>query len=129
MTRAAFRARLGQRGPALEYWPEAEREAALTLLARSWLARRLYAAALDADLPPAPDPAALARMQAGLRRRLAALPEAAARPAFLIPAGCGAVAACFAAGLWLGLTVPGPAADQGDLLSPLHVQPIWADAR
>jgi hypothetical protein len=66
-------------------------------------------------------------MPAGLRRRIAALPAAAARPAFLIPAGWGAVAACFAAGLWVGLAVPAAPADQADLLSPLHVQPILAD--
>ena len=59
MNEARLQALIRAHGAASERWPEAEREAALTLLARSKAARRMMAeaAALDALLDTVPAPA------------------------------------------------------------------------
>lgn len=91
-------------GPALSRWPEGERRAALALLAHSQQARDMLADALLRDPDEAPhDPAALARMEGRLRRRMAAR---TAPPALAHGMRLGTLAACAVAGLWLGLAAP-----------------------
>jgi hypothetical protein len=138
MRRRELRHHLDAAGPALETWRATERAAALRLLERSKAARADFVAALDAETAPplAPDAATLARMQAGLARRLEArLHRVAPRRAPVAlsfrlhaPVRWGAVAACFVAGAWLGLAGQGPAAHPAQELAPLHIQPILADS-
>lgn len=88
---------LRTRGPVLADWPAKERDAALELLRHDEAAQRLLADALAAETPPAPDAAACCRIQAKVRRALA--------PAAPLLRGMrwGALAACAATGLYLGL--------------------------
>lgn len=88
---------LRTRGPALNTWPGDERAAALSLLRRSRAARNLLAAALEAEAPPPPDPAVQCRMLGVVRRALAPAPPV------LRGMRWGAMAACAAAGLYIGL--------------------------
>ena len=105
-------------GTNLATWPAAEREAALSLLRRCGQARQVVASALaEEDVPPA-DAALLAIMQQRLGRRLAA--RSPARPAIR----WGALAACAAAGLYLGIA--NAEAEQPDLFAA--VQSIAIDA-
>jgi len=107
MTRRRLEWCLRARGTDLASWPEAERAAALSLLRRSRAAQAALAEALAAEDAPMPDPAALRRMQGVLRRHLAP------RPAVVRGIGWGALAACAAAGLYLGVAAadPDPAPD------------------
>ncbi len=88
---------LKTRGPVLQDWPEHERAAALSLLRRSRTARHLLADALAREDAPAPEPVALCRMQAVVRHALAPSPPV------LRGMRWGALAACAAAGLYIGL--------------------------
>lgn len=109
LTRRRFAALLQRHGPGLDAWPKADREAALALLARSAVSRRLLADRL-ADLPaigmqPDEDAHLAMRLRAGLWQRM---PEP--RPfkprrtsMFSRAVGAGALAASFALGAWLGL--------------------------
>ncbi|WP_201445542.1 hypothetical protein, partial [Belnapia sp. F-4-1] len=111
-----------------------------SLLAASAEARaRLEAAlALDGwlrrDLAQ-PDPASIARLQAGIARRIARAPLpdrpgplprllALLRPA--APAGWGALAAMACCALWLGLSPPRAAPE--DPFGPLQTLPLAGDA-
>ncbi|WP_419896660.1 hypothetical protein [Roseomonas sp. USHLN139] len=137
MQLSSFADLLAQHGPLPARWPAACRAAALALLARDPAARELQlAAALAASLPPA-DPAAIARMRAGVAARIARMPLPAREPWAtrwlrpLLPAGLGAAAALLACALWLQFPAANPwgygpwsgtpwnaAANQGDLLAP-----------
>ncbi len=99
MTRRRLDWALRARGTCLVAWPPAERGAALALLGRSGTAREALADALAAEDAPTADPPALCRMQQAVRRRVAP-PPAAVRGM-----GWGAMAACAAAGLYLGASV------------------------
>ncbi len=93
---------LRSRGPALDAWPEGEREAALALLRDDAAARRVLADALagDEDAPETEaDRVVLFRMQRVVRRALAPSPPV------VRGIGYGAMAACLAAGLYLGAGV------------------------
>ena len=94
---------LRARGTDLLTWPEAEREAAFSLLRQSRAAQLAYADALAGEPTPEPDEAALSRMQGAIRRGIAPL------PALLRGMTFGALLACAAAGLYLGLSM-----DQAD---------------
>jgi hypothetical protein len=135
MTPRRFSALLRARGPDLTGWAEDDRLAALALLDRSERCRAEFAGAMARETAPEPDPVLTARLQAGLRRRMdqarpaerpRLLPRA--RPGMAGAFGCGAVAACFAAGLWLGIagstTAPSP-----DLLASVQVGPLALDDR
>ena len=87
------------RGTDLTRWPEAERTAAVAMLRRSRTARIAFADALAEDAAPELDPCAVMRMQCVLRRRLAP------RPAVVRGIGWSALAACVAAGLYVGVAV------------------------
>ncbi len=140
MSIARFALLLDRRGPALARWPEAERGAAAALLAGSAEARaRLEAAlALDARLRrdlAQPDPAALARLQAGIARRIARaplpdrpgpLPRLLALLRSAAPAGWGALAAMATCALWLGLSPPRTAPE--DPFGPMQTLPLAGDA-
>ena len=97
MTPRRFEWTLRARGPRLADWPETDRFAALALLRRSRAARLALADALADEDAPAPDPATLHRMQGTLRRRMTPVPVMAH------PMRWGALAACAAAGLYLGI--------------------------
>ena len=88
---------LRTRGPVLQDWPADERDAALSLLRRSRSARNLLAQALAGEADAPPDPAALCRMQSVVRRALAPPPPVMRGMRW------GAMAACAAAGLYIGL--------------------------
>ena len=140
MNIARFTLLLDRHGPDLARWPESERARAAGLLAASAEARaRLEAAlALDGwlrhDLAQ-PDPASIARLQAGIARRIARAPLpdrpgplprllALLRPA--APAGWGALAAMACCALWLGLSPPRAAPE--DPFGPLQTLPLAGDA-
>lgn len=97
MTARRFDWTLRSRGTRLAAWPGAEREAALRLLRRSAAARSALADALALEDGPEPDPVALGRMQGTVRHALL--------PASPVLRGIrwGAIAACVAAGLYLGV--------------------------
>lgn len=90
------------RGTDLSAWPEAERRAALALLRRSPEAQQVLADALVCEEPPETDRAVLERMQDALRRSLAPL------PIMVRGLGVGALLACMAAGLYLGVGLIDP---------------------
>ena len=97
MTLRRFDWALRIRGPVLSDWPAKDRDNALALLRHDKAAQLLLADALAAETPPAPDEAACCRIQAKVRRALA--------PAAPLLRGMrwGALAACAAFGLYLGL--------------------------
>ena len=84
-------------GPDLDTWPAAEREAALALLRNDPAARRTLADAWANEDAPASDLCALRRMQTVVRRALTPPPPV------LRSMRWGALAACAAAGLYLGV--------------------------
>lgn len=115
MTRQAMTPRrldwlLRASGTDLSAWPAGDRAAALALVRLDPTARAMLADALAREDASPADPAALARMQCGLRRCLLQLPP--------LPFGLrwGALAACTAAGLYFGIAgVPSdPGPDAGD---------------
>lgn len=110
------------RGTELAAWPLAERTAALSLMRRCDLARRVMAEALAQDDAPLADPALLARLQDGLGRRLALcnLATPVMRPIMR----WGALTVCALAGLYLGYI--GLDAEQPDVFAA--VQAIAIDA-
>ena len=97
MTPRRFAWALGARGPAVADWPAAERSAALCLLRRSGAARELLAEALSAEDAPGADAVALARIVCPVQRALAPLTP------FMRGIRWGAVAACLAAGAYVGV--------------------------
>jgi hypothetical protein len=110
LTRRRFAALLESRGPLLDTWPQDERDAALALLARSAVSRRLLADRL-ADHPaiaqlPGEDGDLAMRLRAGMWQRL---PEPRSvrlrrRPGLFGGAiRVGALAASFALGAWIGI--------------------------
>ena len=115
MTRRRLAWLLQSRGTDLAAWPDHDRLAALSLLRRSRSAQRLLADALAAEDAPEPNGAMLARMQHGLRLRLAP------PPAMVRGMGWGALAACAAAGLYIGVGVARTEAmPQADLFSAVQ---------
>jgi len=110
------------RGTELSAWPMAERAAALSLMRRCDLARRVMAEALAQEEDALADPALLASLQDGLGRRLATcrLPISVMRPMFR----WGALMACALAGLYLGYM--GLDTEQPDVFAA--VQAIAIDA-
>ena len=97
MTVRRFDWALRTRGCVLAQWPAAERDAALRLLRRSAGARRMLADLLAAEEDgPDPDAAGLVRMQGVVRR-------AVTPPPVMRGLRWGVIAACTAAGLYLGL--------------------------
>jgi hypothetical protein len=100
---------LRARGTEIAAWPQAERAAALALLRRSRAARQALADAVALEDAPEPDAAALWRMQQCFR--LAMTPA----PVVVRGIGWSALAACVAAGLYLGVGVTEP--DGQDLFS------------
>lgn len=110
MSRRRLEWMLRARGTDLASWPSAERSAALRLLRRSRLAQVALADALAAEEAPGPDPAAQCRIQGFLRRSLAP------RPAVVRGIGWSALAACAAAGLYLGAAAA-PADQATDLFA------------
>lgn len=99
MTRRRLEWMLRARGTDLTSWPEADRRAAVAMLRRNPAARMALADALAEEAAPELDPAAMQRMQCSLRRHLAPL------PALMRGVGWSALAACLAAGLYLGVVV------------------------
>lgn len=93
------------RGTDLAGWPETERRSALALLRRSRAARRLLADAMATDETPEYDAGALHRVMRTVRLRMAP-PAAVVRGV-----GWGALAACAAAGLYLGVGAASPDAN------------------
>ncbi len=110
------------RGTELAAWPLAERTAALSLMRRCDLARRVMAEALAQEEEALADPALLASLQSGLAQRLAtcSLPNLVVRPMLR----WGALTACALAGLYLGYI--GLDAEQPDVFAA--VQAIAIDA-
>lgn len=88
------------RGPGLSSWPAHDRAAAMLLLRADAPSRALLADALAADDASDADAAGLCRMQAVVRRAVA-LPTPLGRAV-----RWGALAACVAVGLYLGLPPP-----------------------
>ena len=122
---------LRTRGTAMADWPAHERDAALALLRRDAAARAVLADALARDdggtahaspgaADAAADPAALARMQCGLQLCLLQLPP--------LPFGLrwGALAACLAAGAYLGIAIAtaDAAPDPGDPFAAVQTAAI-----
>jgi hypothetical protein len=139
-----FARRLRRPGNPLATWPERERRAALRLLRFHPAARRALDSALDADAPAGDEAAALARMQAGLQRRLDQT-QAARRPAVLAARyrgasqalrapsaprtmGWAALAASALLGAWLGSGVLDQG-DRADLMASLQVSPLEIASR
>ena len=102
MTRRRLEWLVRARGTDLAAWPEADRRAALALLRRSRVARQVLADALAVEDAPEPDAAALCRMKRVVRHALAP------RPVVVRGIGWSALAACAAAGLYLGIGVAEP---------------------
>lgn len=102
MTRRRLHWLLRARGTDLTTWPEADRHAALALLRRSRAARQEFAEALAGEDAPEFDAAVVCRMQVALRHALAP------RPVVVRGIGWSALAACAAAGLYLGMGVTEP---------------------
>lgn len=100
---------LRARGTDVAAWPAGERAAALALLRRSRAARQALADAVVLEDAPEPDQAALRRMQCSFRRAMAPV------PAVMRGIGWSALAACMAAGLYLGIGIADP--DGEDLFS------------
>ncbi|SDB43843.1 hypothetical protein [Belnapia rosea] len=139
MNTKQFARALDRHGPVMAGWPETERAAAATLLAGSAEARGLLQAALALDARlrrdlPQPDAAAVARLQAGIARRIARAPLpsppgplprllALLRPA--APAGWGALATMATCALWLSLSPPRAAPE--DPFGPLQTLPLAGD--
>jgi len=111
MTRRRLDWLLRARGTDLTAWPDAERRAALALLRRSRVARQSFAEALSGDDAPEPDAVALCRMQLALRHALAP------RPVMVRGIGWSALAACVAAGLYVGMGAPEPDQATPDLFT------------
>ena len=97
MTQRRFAWALRARGSALADWPASERNAAVCLLRRSPVARELLAEALTNEDAPSFDALALERITFPVQRALA--------PITPIMRGLrwGAVVACLAAGIYLGV--------------------------
>ena len=97
MTARRFAWLLRTRGPAVAAWPETDRAAAVALLRHDAVTRQFLADALSAEDAPQPDCVVLARMQAVVRQALA--------PATPVARGMrwGALAACVAVGLYVGV--------------------------
>ena len=110
------------RGTELAAWPLDERTAALSLMRRCDLARRVMAEVLAEEEEALADPALLASLQDGLGRRLAtcSLAVPTMRPA----TRWGVLTACALAGLYLGYI--GLDAEQPDVFAA--VQAIAIDA-
>lgn len=110
------------RGTELAAWPVAERTAALSLMRRCDLARRVMAEALAQEEAPLADPALLASLQDGLGRRIALgdLVIPTMRPMLR----WSALTACALAGFYLGYM--GLDAEQPDVFAA--VQAIAIDA-
>ena len=108
MTPRRFDWALRTRGPDLQAWPAPQRGEALLLLRSSAAARDALADALAAEEAAEVDAAALRRMGAAVRRALRPTPPV------LRGVRWGVLAACVAAGLYLGL----PGGD-GDATGPL----------
>ena len=102
MTPRRFAWILRARGPDLSAWPATDRAAAAALLRADVVSRTLLADTLAADAADDADDAGLCRMQAVLRRALAP-----ATP-LLRAVRWSALAACMAAGLYLGLPAAEP---------------------
>jgi hypothetical protein len=113
MTPRRFAWALRSRGPALADWPLAERAAAVCLLRRNPAAREMLAEALADEDAPASDAAALSRITCPVQRALAPLTP------LMRGLRWGAIAACLAAGLYLGLA-PVDADAVTDLFPSLH---------
>jgi len=101
---------LRARGTEIATWPEPDRSAALALLRHSPAAQQAFAEAVALEEAPEPDPAVLGRMQCGFRVAMAPA------PAVVRGIGWSALAACFAAGLYIGVGVAEPESGQ-DLFS------------
>ncbi len=111
-------------GTELAAWPAAERAAALSLLRRCPMARRVMADALAQEDVPAADPALLASLQGRLGQRFAACRMEPARPMLRRGALGGVLTACALAGFYLGSASLD--AEQPDLFAA--VQAIAIDA-
>jgi hypothetical protein len=103
LSRRRFARLVRERGPGLEHWPAADREAARRLLARSALSRTLYLRAINREAPAFTDDAALERIL--LRTRLFPLPEAR-RLRTPSPFSLGGLAAAAALGVLVGIVSP-----------------------
>ncbi len=113
MTPRRFAWALRTRGPELAGWPAAERAAAMGLLRRNAAAREMLAEALAGEDAPSPDPITLSRITCPVQRALAPLTP------LMRGLRWGAIVACLAAGLYLGLaTVDADAVT--DLFPALH---------
>ncbi len=115
MTRAPMSMRrlewlLRARGPAMACWPQADRDAALTLARTEPAARWALADALADEDAPCVDAAGQFRMQCSIRTALAPLGRGVR---------WGVLLASLAAGLWLGL-LPHEAEGVGSLLGTLQ---------
>jgi ferric-dicitrate binding protein FerR (iron transport regulator) len=88
---------LRMRGPALHDWPPADHADAIALMRTSAEARKMLADALAAEDEPAPDRAALGRIRRHVHHALAPTPPV------MRGIRLGALAACMAAGLYIGL--------------------------
>lgn len=94
---------LRERGPSIEHWPAAHREAARGLLAKSALCRALYLRAIEREPPAFTDSSALDRTL--LRTRL--FPRPAARQhREATPFSLGGLAAAAALGALVGIVSP-----------------------
>jgi hypothetical protein len=111
MTRRRLDWLLRARGTDLAAWPERERHAALVLLRRSRAARQSLADLMAGDNTPEPDSAAVCRMQLALRHALAP------RPVLVRGIGWSALAACAAAGLYVGIGTAEPDIATPDLFT------------
>jgi hypothetical protein len=131
MTPRTFAHLLDLRGPALERWPGAEREAARALLARSAAARRLFLAAADPSPGGPPDDPADDNSLMRLAEAVARTPQRAAvtRSTLRTAGGWAALAAAAALGAWLGQAPPGQALHAPPaLLAALEPTPFASDA-
>lgn len=130
LSRRRFARLLRDRGPALEFWPRTERDAARRLLARSGFCRARYLKALEREAEPARvDTAAMSRMCFKVRH----FPHSAReerRPRLRPHAGAigwggmtAAMAPALALGVALGAVSPVGQA-LGDPFELLHVQTL-----
>lgn len=119
MTPRRFDWALRTRGPALDTWPAAERDAALELLRHDADARRALADAMVLEpLEPSDEATASDTEQAALRRMQLAVRRALApSPPVVRGLGFGAMAACLAAGLYLGAAAA--EADVASVVGPM----------
>jgi hypothetical protein len=128
--RRRFARLLRDRGPALEFWPRTEREAARRLLARSGFCRARYLKALEREAAPARvDAGAMSRMLFKVRH-FPRLAREERRPRLRPQTGAigwGGMAAAMAPALALGvvLGVVSPVGEAlGDPFELLHVQTL-----